>query len=48
MALGGGTADSNIVFTSYYDDYYGGDTNADSNKQLQVVTGVSAMPIGQG
>ncbi|NDC29709.1 MAG: T9SS C-terminal target domain-containing protein [Bacteroidetes bacterium] len=31
MALGGSTADSNIVFTSYYDDYYGGDTNADSN-----------------
>ena len=34
MAFGGGTADSNIVFTSYYDDYYGGDTNADSNNTV--------------
>jgi len=29
-AIGGFRADSNIVFTSYGDDFYGGDTNADS------------------
>ncbi|NOX89653.1 MAG: T9SS type A sorting domain-containing protein [Calditrichaeota bacterium] len=31
IAEGGAAADSNIVFTSIYDDFYGGDTNADSN-----------------
>jgi parallel beta-helix repeat protein len=31
IAEGGSTADSNIVFTSITDDFYGGDTNADSN-----------------
>ena len=31
LALGGATSDSNIVFTSYKDDFYGGDTNADSS-----------------
>lgn len=30
-AEGGGTPDSMIVFTSISDDFYGGDTNADSN-----------------
>jgi parallel beta-helix repeat protein len=30
MALGGSTPDSNIVFTDYRDDFYGGDSNADS------------------
>jgi hypothetical protein len=29
-AVGGFTADSTIVFTDYRDDFYGGDTNADS------------------
>ena len=29
-ALGGARADSNIVFTSYKDDFYGGDMNSDS------------------
>ncbi len=29
-AIGGATPDSNIVFTSIYDDYYGGDSNSDS------------------
>ena len=31
IAEGGLTADSTIVFTSIMDDFYGGDTNADSN-----------------
>ncbi|MEQ8577537.1 MAG: NosD domain-containing protein [Balneola sp.] len=31
IAEGGSTPDSMIVFTSIYDDFYGGDTNADSN-----------------
>lgn len=31
IAEGGQTADSSIVFTSIIDDFYGGDTNADSN-----------------
>ncbi|MBI2968120.1 MAG: right-handed parallel beta-helix repeat-containing protein [Bacteroidetes bacterium] len=30
IAEGGATPDSNIVFTSWKDDYYGGDTNSDS------------------
>jgi parallel beta-helix repeat protein len=30
LALGGPTADSTIVFTAETDDFYGGDTNADS------------------
>ncbi len=30
MAIGGASADSNIVFTYYKDDFYGGDTNSDS------------------
>jgi hypothetical protein len=30
LAIGGPTADSTIVFTSYLDDFYGGDTNSDS------------------
>jgi len=30
MAQGGSTPDSTIVFTSYKDDFYGGDTNSDS------------------
>ncbi|NVO18691.1 MAG: right-handed parallel beta-helix repeat-containing protein [Bacteroidetes bacterium] len=30
LAEGGFEADSNIVFTDYRDDFYGGDTNADS------------------
>lgn len=30
QALGGSSADSNIVFTHFRDDFYGGDTNADS------------------
>ena len=30
MAMGGSTADSTIVFTSIKDDFYAGDTNADS------------------
>jgi parallel beta-helix repeat protein len=29
-AIGGATPDSNIVFTSIYDDFYGGDSNSDS------------------
>ncbi len=29
-AIGGATSDSNIVFTSYRDDFYGGDMNSDS------------------
>jgi hypothetical protein len=32
MAIGGSAADSNIVFTEIRDDFYGGDTNADSTK----------------
>ena len=31
MALGGNHPDSTIVFTDLHDDYYGGDTNADSS-----------------
>jgi parallel beta-helix repeat protein len=31
IAEGGSTTDSTIVFTSWRDDFYGGDTNADSN-----------------
>jgi parallel beta-helix repeat protein len=31
IAEGGSTADSNIVLTTIYDDFYGGDTNLDSN-----------------
>ncbi|XWN38428.1 MAG: right-handed parallel beta-helix repeat-containing protein [Balneola sp.] len=31
IAEGGSTPDSMIVFTSIFDDFYGGDTNADSN-----------------
>jgi parallel beta-helix repeat protein len=31
IAEGGSTPDSMIIFTSIYDDFYGGDTNADSN-----------------
>lgn len=31
IAEGGSTTDSTIVFTSIRDDFYGGDTNADSN-----------------
>jgi parallel beta-helix repeat protein len=31
IAEGGARADSNIVFTSIKDDFYGGDSNADSN-----------------
>ncbi len=31
IAEGGATPDSTIVFTSLLDDFYGGDTNADSN-----------------
>lgn len=31
IAEGGSTSDSSIVFTSILDDFYGGDTNADSN-----------------
>jgi parallel beta-helix repeat protein len=30
-AIGGATPDSQIVFTSYRDDFYGGDTNQDSS-----------------
>jgi len=30
LALGGATPDSTIVFTSYKDDFYAGDTNSDS------------------
>lgn len=32
IAEGGSTSDSTIVFTSLLDDFYGGDTNADSNR----------------
>ncbi|MFP4059293.1 MAG: right-handed parallel beta-helix repeat-containing protein [Bacteroidales bacterium] len=32
IAEGGSTADSNIVFTDYRDDFYGGDINADGNE----------------
>lgn len=32
IAEGGATSDSTIVFTSLLDDFYGGDTNADSNR----------------
>ena len=32
MAVGGSASDSNIVFTDIRDDFYGGDTNADSTK----------------
>lgn len=32
IAEGGASADSNIVFTHITDDFYGGDTNADSSK----------------
>lgn len=32
MAIGGSTPDSIIVFTSIFDDFYGGDTNADSTE----------------
>ncbi len=31
IANGGSTADSTIVFTSYVDDFYGGDSNSDSS-----------------
>lgn len=31
LAQGSSRADSNIVFTSLYDDFYGGDSNSDSN-----------------
>ncbi|HMD14585.1 MAG TPA: hypothetical protein VKI62_08175, partial [Bacteroidota bacterium] len=31
IANGGSTADSTIVFTSYMDDFYGGDSNSDSS-----------------
>lgn len=32
IAIGGARPDSSIVFTHIYDDFYGGDTNADSSK----------------
>lgn len=32
IAEGGASSDSTIVFTSLLDDFYGGDTNADSNR----------------
>lgn len=34
VASGGSTLDSNIVFTDIRDDFYGGDTNADSTKTV--------------
>ncbi|MEI8202741.1 MAG: right-handed parallel beta-helix repeat-containing protein [Bacteroidota bacterium] len=40
-AVGGSTPDSNIVFTSIYDDFYGGDSNSDSTASSASVNGYS-------
>ncbi|MDO9152509.1 MAG: T9SS type A sorting domain-containing protein, partial [Paludibacter sp.] len=43
IALGGSTPDSIIVFTSLLDDFYGGDSNADSTKTFPATTDWSGL-----